>query len=270
MADETNEAIAVANKIRLARSVQDLTSALTEGRAYHDVNMQPDERIYQNDRKNIALMINYLDANIPGLLLHAKSFDTPTAFAVYLRDSLDEPRHERALIRMGENEAHYTVVDYMIKVKCSGPESNQVSVMAFDPSSTPTAAVALGVGRLGNALHAAVPQVVASYTLSNAQTSPKDCIVFALLYATKLCLRREIFKSRQAVTRGHVTLDMQNLDARQIVADATEQVRPLCDGRVHRLTVHVSHEPALVIGDLKRLVQVLTNLLITRGNDHCI
>ncbi|KRB67871.1 hypothetical protein ASE07_09400 [Noviherbaspirillum sp. Root189] len=63
------------------------------------------------------------------------------------------------------------------------------------------------------------------------------------------------------VTRGHVTLDMQNLDARQIVADATEQVRPLCDGRGHRLTVHVPHEPALVTGDLKRLVQVLTNLL---------
>ncbi|MFC7515859.1 ATP-binding protein [Herbaspirillum sp. GCM10030257] len=63
------------------------------------------------------------------------------------------------------------------------------------------------------------------------------------------------------VTRGRVALDMQNLDAKQIVADATEQVRPLCDARRHRLTVHVPHEPALVTGDLKRLVQVMTNLL---------
>jgi signal transduction histidine kinase len=63
------------------------------------------------------------------------------------------------------------------------------------------------------------------------------------------------------VTRGQVKLDMQNLDAKQIVADATEQVRPLFDARKHRLTVHMANESALVIGDLKRLVQVMTNLL---------
>lgn len=63
------------------------------------------------------------------------------------------------------------------------------------------------------------------------------------------------------VTRGQVKLDMRTLDAKQIVTDATEQVRPLFDARRHRLTVHMPNEPALVIGDLKRLVQVMTNLL---------
>jgi signal transduction histidine kinase len=63
------------------------------------------------------------------------------------------------------------------------------------------------------------------------------------------------------VTRGLVTLDKTLLDARQIVADAVEQVRPLIDARHHHLAVHTPPESAFVQGDQKRLIQVLTNLL---------
>ena len=63
------------------------------------------------------------------------------------------------------------------------------------------------------------------------------------------------------VTRGLVTLRREKLDAKRIVADAVEQVRPLIETRKHRLTVHTPAESAFVMGDQKRLVQAMTNLL---------
>ena len=63
------------------------------------------------------------------------------------------------------------------------------------------------------------------------------------------------------VSRGLVTLDRQVHDARQIVTNAIEQVRPLIDVRRHRLTMQTSPELIYVEGDQKRLVQVLSNIL---------
>jgi len=63
------------------------------------------------------------------------------------------------------------------------------------------------------------------------------------------------------VSRGLVTLDTSVLDARQIVTDAVEQVRPLIDSRQHRLTLRTSSEAAFVKGDKKRMIQILSNIL---------
>jgi signal transduction histidine kinase/ActR/RegA family two-component response regulator len=63
------------------------------------------------------------------------------------------------------------------------------------------------------------------------------------------------------VSRGLVTLEQGMLDARQIVTHSVEQVRPLIDSRRHRLTVQTPPETAIIHGDEKRLVQVITNLL---------
>ncbi|HEY8607879.1 MAG TPA: ATP-binding protein [Noviherbaspirillum sp.] len=63
------------------------------------------------------------------------------------------------------------------------------------------------------------------------------------------------------VSRGLVALEQTLLDVRQVVSNALEQVRPLIDTRRHRLAVHIPPEAALVRGDQKRLIQVLTNLL---------
>jgi signal transduction histidine kinase len=63
------------------------------------------------------------------------------------------------------------------------------------------------------------------------------------------------------VTRGLVTLDMKPLDLKRIVSDAVEQVSPLIKTRRHHLSVQLSPEPAGVMGDQKRLVQVIANLL---------
>lgn len=63
------------------------------------------------------------------------------------------------------------------------------------------------------------------------------------------------------VTRGLITLELATLDVGRIVADAIEQARPLLDARRHHFSVSLAPEPAFVLGDAKRLVQVVANLL---------
>jgi PAS domain S-box-containing protein len=63
------------------------------------------------------------------------------------------------------------------------------------------------------------------------------------------------------VTRGRVDLATTELDIKDIIADAIEQVRPLVERHQHRLLVQLAPAPAIVLGDRKRLVQVMTNLL---------
>ena len=63
------------------------------------------------------------------------------------------------------------------------------------------------------------------------------------------------------VTRGLVTLLKAPVDVRDVARDAVEQVNPLILSRRHHLTLRLLTEPALVMGDQKRLVQVIGNLL---------
>ena len=63
------------------------------------------------------------------------------------------------------------------------------------------------------------------------------------------------------VTRGHIALSLEPVDLRTIVAEAAEQVGPLIAARRHTLTINGTHNAMLVMGDHKRLVQVVSNLL---------
>jgi PAS domain S-box-containing protein len=63
------------------------------------------------------------------------------------------------------------------------------------------------------------------------------------------------------VTRGLAELEMTPLDVGHIVTDAVEQVTPLIQTKHHHLTLDLSSTRAKVMGDNKRLVQVIANLL---------
>ena len=63
------------------------------------------------------------------------------------------------------------------------------------------------------------------------------------------------------VTRGLIVLERQRVPLQQVMADAVEQVRPLIEARRHKLSMQAPTEEVLVLGDAKRLVQVLANLL---------
>jgi signal transduction histidine kinase/ActR/RegA family two-component response regulator len=64
------------------------------------------------------------------------------------------------------------------------------------------------------------------------------------------------------VTRGIIVLDKSLQNIQTIIASAIEQVRPAMEANRHHLTIHMSADPAQVEGDQKRLVQILTNLLM--------
>jgi len=63
------------------------------------------------------------------------------------------------------------------------------------------------------------------------------------------------------VTRGLVQIERSPQDLKLVAAAALEQVTPLLETKRHHLSVSLTSEPACVLGDEKRLVQVLTNLL---------
>lgn len=63
------------------------------------------------------------------------------------------------------------------------------------------------------------------------------------------------------VTHGEVLLDKRPVDIRSVVSDAIEQVRPLIKMRRHQFVLQQTMESLLVLGDRKRLVQVIANLL---------
>jgi signal transduction histidine kinase/ActR/RegA family two-component response regulator len=63
------------------------------------------------------------------------------------------------------------------------------------------------------------------------------------------------------VTRGLVTTEKKPQDVKLIVADAVEQVRPLIKTRRHHLVVDTEGQNAFVLGDHKRLVQIIANVL---------
>ena len=63
------------------------------------------------------------------------------------------------------------------------------------------------------------------------------------------------------VTRGLVELDKAPLDIGQVLLDAIEQVAPLMQARRHQLVAQTPPQATIVMGDKKRLVQVITNIL---------
>lgn len=63
------------------------------------------------------------------------------------------------------------------------------------------------------------------------------------------------------VTRGMVELEKTPIDIRHIITDAVEQVAPLMQSRRHHLALHLPPDTTMMMGDKKRLVQVLANIL---------
>lgn len=63
------------------------------------------------------------------------------------------------------------------------------------------------------------------------------------------------------ITRGLIELKAEPQDMEQVIADAIEQVNPVLHSYNHLLKVHAPPTKVSVVGDRKRLVQVIANLL---------
>jgi signal transduction histidine kinase len=63
------------------------------------------------------------------------------------------------------------------------------------------------------------------------------------------------------VTRGEIALDLRPVHLQDVIAEAVEQVAPLAAGKNQYIDTQTLAKPVMVMGDRKRLVQVLANLL---------
>ena len=63
------------------------------------------------------------------------------------------------------------------------------------------------------------------------------------------------------VTRGLVAIERSAQDIGRVIANAIEQVSPLIEARRHQLIADLAPQGGVVLGEQKRLVQVLSNLL---------
>ncbi len=63
------------------------------------------------------------------------------------------------------------------------------------------------------------------------------------------------------VMRGLVAINSAPQDMKTVVSHAVEQMRPIVEARSHQLAITIEPATAWVMGDDKRLVQVLTNLI---------
>ncbi|QBE65433.1 sensor histidine kinase [Pseudoduganella lutea] len=65
----------------------------------------------------------------------------------------------------------------------------------------------------------------------------------------------------ERLSSGRIALDRHMLDLRTPVAGALEQAQPLIARKEHACRVDLPPEPVYICGDVKRLVQILSNLL---------
>lgn len=63
------------------------------------------------------------------------------------------------------------------------------------------------------------------------------------------------------VNRGLVIIENSPQDMLAVISDSVEQVKPLIDSKQQTLSLQIESRPVSVLGDFKRLVQVVSNLL---------
>lgn len=63
------------------------------------------------------------------------------------------------------------------------------------------------------------------------------------------------------VTRGLVSLNRDQVDMKEVVSHAVEQLRPAMQAGNHQLEIELTPHMATLLGDKNRLVQVVSNLL---------
>ncbi len=63
------------------------------------------------------------------------------------------------------------------------------------------------------------------------------------------------------VTRGLVEIVKSPQNLKTVISNSIEQVKPLIESKGHQLKIHLDEGPVLVLGDHKRLVQIISNVL---------
>ena len=106
---------------------------------------------------------------------------------------------------------------------------------------------------------AAAAEVLQSHALDEKLTKRTSQIISRQVKHMTALVNDLLDVSR--VTQGLVTISKDPLDLKSVVYSAVEQVRPFLEAQSHHLLFDLAAEKACVMGDQKRLVQIITNLL---------
>jgi len=108
------------------------------------------------------------------------------------------------------------------------------------------------------------PIRAAAELLQVAASNPERVITTSKIIARQVAHMTGIINDLldvSRVTSGLVVLEKDEVDIKRVAADAVEQILPLLEARRHHFSSEMMAEKACVIGDYKRLVQILANLL---------
>lgn len=163
----------------------------------------------------------------------------------------DEPHDPVSLLR--DANQHLVVAaldaqDMQIKAEMGRLRQQEFLAMLAHELRNPLAPLTMAVGLLGK-LTDADPHLPALHKIFHRQLAHMTHLVDDLLDASR-------------VTTGKIALQRRPLLLSEVIDSAVETARPCIDKRVQTLDIELPADPIVIDGDLIRLAQVFSNLLI--------
>lgn len=165
----------------------------------------------------------------------------------------DSEPHNVLVLKLREANQHLVIAALEAKDMHELAETNNLrqkeflSMLAHELRN-PLAPISLAVELLGK-LTASHPQLPDLHRIFDRQVAHMTHLVEDLLDASR-------------VSTGKITLQQQPILLSEIIESAVETSRPFIDRRAQELSVDLSVNPVVIEGDLVRLAQVFSNLLI--------
>lgn len=163
----------------------------------------------------------------------------------------DEPDDPVSLLRDANQHlliAALEAKDMQVKAEMGRLRQQEFLAMLAHELRNPLAPLTMAVGLLGK-LAGADPHLPALYKILHRQLAHMTHLVDDLLDASR-------------VSTGKIRLQRRPLLLSEVIDSAVETSRPFIDKRVQTLEIELPADPIVIDGDLVRLAQVFSNLLI--------
>lgn len=144
--------------------------------------------------------------------------------------------------------ATFSAQDRLAEAESVSRRQEEFLSMLAHELRNPLAPISMTIELLGN-ITAAHPQLPKLHGIMNRQVNHLTHLVDDLVDASRISSGKIILKNRAVLLS-------------EIIESAVETSQPFIDRRRHRLTIDLPVEPIVIDGDLVRLAQVFSNLLI--------
>lgn len=170
-------------------------------------------------------------------------------------DAVTQSKHllEALVVQLRDANQHLVLAtfgaqDLQAKAESANLRQEEFLSMLAHELRNPLAPIAMAADLLGK-ISEAHPMLPKLYGIISRQVGHMSHLVDDLLDASR-------------VTTGNITLQRRSLELSEIIDSAVETSQPFIDKRNQKLSIHLPAQPLIVNGDLVRLSQAFTNLLI--------